>query len=75
MGSRAADHARTVLHFDQYDNVFLQLSGRKTFLLFDPEQSGKLYREPRASRASARRDAGLPPRAAAGLHIGLPPPR
>ena len=42
VGAAAAAGARTVLHYDQYDNVFLQLSGRKTFLLFDPLQTGKL---------------------------------
>ena len=31
VGASAAANARTVLHFDQYDNVFMQLSGRKTF--------------------------------------------
>ena len=34
VGAAAAAHARTVLHYDQYDNVFMQLSGEKTFLLF-----------------------------------------
>jgi hypoxia-inducible factor 1-alpha inhibitor (HIF hydroxylase) len=42
VGADAAAHARTVLHFDQYDNIFMQLSGEKTFLLFDPLQSGKI---------------------------------
>lgn len=42
VGADAAAHARTVLHFDQYDNIFMQLSGRKTFLLFDPLQTGCL---------------------------------
>ena len=30
------------LHFDQYDNFYLQLAGTKTFRLFDPAQSGRL---------------------------------
>ena len=30
------------LHFDQYDNFYLQLAGTKTFRLFDPSQSGRL---------------------------------
>ena len=42
VGASAAAGARTVTHFDQYDNVFLQLAGRKTFLLFDPLQTGAL---------------------------------
>ena len=46
VGASAAAYARTVLHFDQYDNCFMQLSGRKTFLLFDPLQSGRLYPYP-----------------------------
>jgi hypoxia-inducible factor 1-alpha inhibitor (HIF hydroxylase) len=46
VGAKAADHARTVLHFDQYDNCFMMLSGRKTFLLFDPTQTGRLHAYP-----------------------------
>lgn len=46
VGANAAAHARTQLHFDQYDNCFMQLSGRKTFLLFDPLQSGRIYPYP-----------------------------
>ena len=42
VGGRAAGGARTVMHFDQYDNIFMQLAGRKTFLLFDPLQTGRL---------------------------------
>lgn len=42
VGGRCAAGARTVMHFDQYDNIFMQLAGRKTFLLFDPLQTGKL---------------------------------
>ncbi|EOD31469.1 hypothetical protein EMIHUDRAFT_314391 [Emiliania huxleyi CCMP1516] len=51
VGSAATGGARTrlhsleaehVLHFDQYDNFYLQLAGTKTFRLFDPSQSGRL---------------------------------
>ena len=42
VGTAAAGGARTTMHYDQYDNIFLQLAGRKTFLLFDPLQSGRL---------------------------------
>ena len=46
VGTASAEGARTNLHFDQYDNLFVQLSGVKTFLLFPPSQSGNLYPYP-----------------------------
>jgi hypoxia-inducible factor 1-alpha inhibitor (HIF hydroxylase) len=82
VGTAAAAHARTVLHFDQYDNVFMQLSGRKTFLLFDPLQSGSLYPYPihhpldRSAQTSLEAPLGSAlPRAssAAGFRVTLGP--
>ena len=46
VGAASAAGARTALHFDQYDNVFVQIAGSKTFVLFDPYQSGHLYPYP-----------------------------
>lgn len=83
VGAAAAAHARTVLHFDQYDNVFIQLSGRKTFLLFDPAQSGCLapypIHHPLDRSAQVGLENGLPtatfPRAsqAGGCRVTLGP--
>jgi hypothetical protein len=33
----------STLHFDMYQNLFVQLAGRKRFLLVAPEQSARLY--------------------------------
>lgn len=38
--------ARSILHFDQYDNVFVQIAGTKRFRIFDPEQTPYLYAYP-----------------------------
>ncbi|KAL1519642.1 hypothetical protein AB1Y20_023153 [Prymnesium parvum] len=38
--------ARSILHFDQYDNLFLQIAGEKRFRIFDPDQTGCLYPYP-----------------------------
>eukprot|EP00966_Prymnesium_polylepis_P136417 3152114-Prymnesium_polylepis.1 len=46
VGTAAAESARTNLHFDQYDNIFMQLSGTKSFLLIPPSESGNLYPYP-----------------------------
>lgn len=43
VGAEAAIGARSILHFDQYDNLFVQISGRKRFRIFDPSQSASLY--------------------------------
>ncbi|EOD20080.1 hypothetical protein EMIHUDRAFT_451080 [Emiliania huxleyi CCMP1516] len=53
-----------LLHFDQYDNFYLQLAGTKTFRLFDPSQSGRLAPYP-----------ALPPRCddARGVEVTLQP--
>ena len=42
VGGRTAGGARTRLHFDQVDNLYLQVSGVKRFRIFDPRQSGCL---------------------------------
>jgi hypoxia-inducible factor 1-alpha inhibitor (HIF hydroxylase) len=46
VGAEAAVGARSILHFDQYDNLFLQISGTKRFRIFDPSQSACLYPYP-----------------------------
>ena len=46
VGSAAAQGARSILHFDQYDNLFVQLSGTKRFRIFDPQQTAALYPYP-----------------------------
>ena len=46
IGGKAAEGARSILHFDQYDNLFVQLSGTKTFILYDPQQTKHLYAYP-----------------------------
>ncbi|KAL1530629.1 hypothetical protein AB1Y20_001529 [Prymnesium parvum] len=43
VGGDAAASARTLLHYDQVDNLYLQVSGRKTFIIFDPTQTPLLY--------------------------------
>ena len=42
VGGRTAGGARTRLHFDQVDNIYLQVSGVKRFRIFDPSQAGAL---------------------------------
>ena len=37
-----APRARTTLHYDQVDNFYLQVAGKKTFRLFDPSQTAEL---------------------------------
>ena len=46
IGGKAAEGARSILHFDQYDNLFVQISGTKTFILYDPQQTKHLYAYP-----------------------------
>ena len=46
MGGASAHGARSILHFDQYDNLFVQISGRKRFHIFDPCQTSGLYPYP-----------------------------
>ena len=38
------------LHYDAMDNLFAQVSGRKRFLLFDPQQTSSLYPFPADSK-------------------------
>lgn len=46
IGAEAAAGARSILHFDQYDNLFVQIAGTKRFRIFDPAQSASLYSYP-----------------------------
>lgn len=46
VGGAAAEGARSILHFDQYDNLFIQLAGTKRFRIYDPQQTGHLYAYP-----------------------------
>lgn len=36
------------MHYDQYDNIFMQVAGTKHFLLFDPTAAAGLYPFPAA---------------------------
>ena len=38
--------ARSILHFDQYDNLFIQIAGTKTLRIFDPLQTRHVYPYP-----------------------------
>ena len=40
VGGAATVGAKSILHFDQYDNLFLQLRGTKRFWIADPTSSG-----------------------------------
>lgn len=46
VGTRGTDRARSMLHFDHNDNLFLQVSGVKTFKLYEPTEAGHLYAYP-----------------------------
>ena len=46
LGTHATSGARSTLHFDQTDNFFLQIAGRKRFVLYAPEEAGNLYAFP-----------------------------
>ena len=46
VGGAAAEGARSILHFDQYDNLFVQVAGTKTFRIYDPQQTRHLYAYP-----------------------------
>jgi hypoxia-inducible factor 1-alpha inhibitor (HIF hydroxylase) len=46
VGGASASGARSILHYDQYDNLFVQISGTKRFRIFDPLQTGNLYPYP-----------------------------
>ncbi|EOD24962.1 hypothetical protein EMIHUDRAFT_443728 [Emiliania huxleyi CCMP1516] len=43
VGGASAAGARSILHFDQYDNLFVQISGWKRFRVYDPQQTRCLY--------------------------------
>eukprot|EP00967_Tisochrysis_lutea_P090929 scaffold130278_cov35-Tisochrysis_lutea.AAC.1 len=74
VGNSATAGARTRMHFDQYDNFYLQISGTKTFRLFDPTQTGNLAPYPVHHRMDRSAQA-LPPRAdaARGTQVTLRP--
>lgn len=46
VGGSSTIGARSILHFDQYDNLFVQISGRKRFRIYDPQQTRCLYPYP-----------------------------
>lgn len=46
VGTSATSGARSTLHFDQMDNLYLQLSGTKRFRLYEPTEAGHLYAWP-----------------------------
>jgi hypoxia-inducible factor 1-alpha inhibitor (HIF hydroxylase) len=46
VGGSSARGARSILHFDQYDNLFVQISGSKRFKIYDPQQTRNLYPYP-----------------------------
>jgi hypoxia-inducible factor 1-alpha inhibitor (HIF hydroxylase) len=62
VGNSATAGAHTRMHFDQYDNFYLQVSGTKTFRLFDPTQAGHLSPYPVHHRMDRSAQA-VPPRA------------
>ena len=46
VGTAAAAGARSTLHMDQDDNMFVQVAGTKHFRIFPPESAGDLYAYP-----------------------------
>ena len=46
VGTSSASGTRTRLHYDQVDNLYLQVAGVKTFRLFSPTEGGSLYPYP-----------------------------
>ena len=46
VGGASAIGARSILHFDMYDNLFVQISGSKRFKIYDPQQTRNLYPYP-----------------------------
>ena len=47
VGSRATVGARSTLHFDHNDNLFLQIAGVKRFRLYPPSEGGNVRSSPR----------------------------
>ena len=60
VGTRATAGARSTLHFDHNDNLFLQISGRKRFKLFAPTEGGNLYAYPVFHSLDRRAQVKLP---------------
>ena len=46
VGGASAEGARSILHFDQYDNLFIQISGSKRFRFYEPQQTQSVYPYP-----------------------------
>ena len=46
VGTSATAGARSTLHFDHNDNLFLQISGSKRFRIFEPLDAGNIYAYP-----------------------------
>ena len=46
VGTEATSGARSFIHFDHNDNIFLQIAGSKRFRLFAPTEAGNLYAFP-----------------------------
>lgn len=77
VGSAATSGARSTLHFDQADNLFLQIAGKKRFVLYAPEDAGNLYAWPvhhpldRRAQVQLSGDAHADAGASAGLRAGV----
>ena len=62
VGTRATVGARSTLHFDHNDNLFLQIAGTKRFRLFAPTDGGNLYAFPCFHALDRRAQVNLPSR-------------
>ncbi len=65
VGTRATAGARSTLHFDHNDNLFVQIAGVKRFRLFPPTEGGNLYAYPVFHALDRRAQVDLPRRDAA----------
>jgi hypothetical protein len=43
VGTPGTVGARTTCHHDHHDNLYLQIAGRKRFVIYPPSESGCLY--------------------------------
>mmetsp|Transcript_50957 Transcript_50957/g.84460 ORF Transcript_50957/g.84460 Transcript_50957/m.84460 type:complete len:279 (+) Transcript_50957:1073-1909(+) len=68
VGTHATSGACSTLHFDQQDNLFLQIAGRKKFRIYDPEEAGNLYAWPVHHPLDRRAQVDLSKAEAAGGH-------
>eukprot|EP00966_Prymnesium_polylepis_P285366 6591888-Prymnesium_polylepis.2 len=58
VGTPATSGARSLLHFDNNENIFVQLAGSKRFRLFVPTEAGNLYAYPQSHAMDRKAQVG-----------------